>query len=76
VIVLGLPFYALIAALIKIMSEGPVLFVQDRVARIAVRSVLQVPHHAGRLQRFAQELRGGLHQGTLMHDEENGASSN
>lgn len=33
VIVLGLPFYALIAALIKLTSEGPVLFVQDRVGR-------------------------------------------
>jgi exopolysaccharide biosynthesis polyprenyl glycosylphosphotransferase len=33
VMVLGLPFYLLIAALIKITSEGPVLFVQDRVGR-------------------------------------------
>ena len=33
VIVLGLPFYALIASLIKLTSEGPVLFVQDRVGR-------------------------------------------
>ena len=33
VIVLGLPFYALIAALIKLTSEGPVLFVQDRVGK-------------------------------------------
>jgi lipopolysaccharide/colanic/teichoic acid biosynthesis glycosyltransferase len=33
VMVLGLPFYALIAALIKLTSEGPVLFVQDRVGR-------------------------------------------
>jgi exopolysaccharide biosynthesis polyprenyl glycosylphosphotransferase len=31
VAVLGLPFYLLIAALIKLTSEGPVLFVQDRV---------------------------------------------
>lgn len=30
---LGLPFYALIAVLIKLTSEGPVLFVQDRVGR-------------------------------------------
>jgi exopolysaccharide biosynthesis polyprenyl glycosylphosphotransferase len=33
VIVLGLPFYALIAALIKLTSEGPVLFVQERVGK-------------------------------------------
>jgi lipopolysaccharide/colanic/teichoic acid biosynthesis glycosyltransferase len=33
VIVLGLPFYGLIAALIKLTSEGPVLFVQDRVGK-------------------------------------------
>jgi lipopolysaccharide/colanic/teichoic acid biosynthesis glycosyltransferase len=30
---LGLPFYGLIAILIKLTSEGPVLFVQDRVGR-------------------------------------------
>jgi len=33
VAVLGLPFYLLIAALIKLTSEGPVLFVQDRVGK-------------------------------------------
>ncbi len=33
VIVLGLPFYALIAVLIKLTSEGPVLFVQDRLGK-------------------------------------------
>ncbi len=33
VVALGLPFYLLIAALIKLTSEGPVLFVQDRVGR-------------------------------------------
>jgi len=33
VIVLGLPFYLLIAILIKLTSEGPVLFVQDRVGK-------------------------------------------
>jgi lipopolysaccharide/colanic/teichoic acid biosynthesis glycosyltransferase len=31
IIVFGFPFYMLIAALIKLTSEGPVLFVQDRV---------------------------------------------
>ncbi|HEX5131857.1 MAG TPA: sugar transferase [Candidatus Krumholzibacteria bacterium] len=31
VMVLGLPFYGLIAILIKLTSEGPILFVQDRV---------------------------------------------
>ncbi len=31
VIVLGMPFFALIAALIKLTSEGPVLFVQERI---------------------------------------------
>ena len=31
--VLGLPFYLLIAALIKLTSEGPVLFVQERVGQ-------------------------------------------
>jgi exopolysaccharide biosynthesis polyprenyl glycosylphosphotransferase len=30
---LGLPFYLLIAALIKLTSEGPVLFVQERVGQ-------------------------------------------
>jgi len=33
VIVLGLPFYLLIAALIKLTSEGPVLFVQERIGK-------------------------------------------
>jgi lipopolysaccharide/colanic/teichoic acid biosynthesis glycosyltransferase len=36
VIVLGLPFYLLIAALIKLTSEGPVLFVQERVGKDGV----------------------------------------
>ena len=33
VIVFGFPFYMLIAVLIKLTSEGPVLFVQDRVGK-------------------------------------------
>lgn len=33
VMVFGLPFYALIAALIKLTSEGPVLFEQDRIGQ-------------------------------------------
>jgi lipopolysaccharide/colanic/teichoic acid biosynthesis glycosyltransferase len=33
VIIFGFPFYMLIAALIKLTSEGPVLFVQDRVGK-------------------------------------------
>lgn len=33
VMILGLPFYGLIAVLIKLTSEGPVLFVQDRVGK-------------------------------------------
>jgi len=33
ILVFGLPFYALIAALIKLTSEGPVLFVQERVGK-------------------------------------------
>ena len=33
VVVLGLPFYMLIAALIKLTSEGPVLFEQERVGK-------------------------------------------
>jgi exopolysaccharide biosynthesis polyprenyl glycosylphosphotransferase len=33
VIVLGFPFYTMIAALIKLTSEGPVLFVQDRIGK-------------------------------------------
>jgi lipopolysaccharide/colanic/teichoic acid biosynthesis glycosyltransferase len=33
VIFLGFPFYLLIAALIKLTSEGPVLFVQERVGQ-------------------------------------------
>jgi lipopolysaccharide/colanic/teichoic acid biosynthesis glycosyltransferase len=33
VIVFGLPFYLLIAVLIKLTSEGPILFVQDRVGK-------------------------------------------
>jgi lipopolysaccharide/colanic/teichoic acid biosynthesis glycosyltransferase len=33
VIILGFPFYLLIAVLIKLTSEGPVLFVQERVGK-------------------------------------------
>jgi exopolysaccharide biosynthesis polyprenyl glycosylphosphotransferase len=33
VMVLGLPFYGLIALFIKLTSEGPILFVQDRVGK-------------------------------------------
>jgi len=33
VIIFGFPFYMLISALIKLTSEGPVLFVQDRVGK-------------------------------------------
>jgi lipopolysaccharide/colanic/teichoic acid biosynthesis glycosyltransferase len=33
VIVFGMPFYLLIAVLIKLTSEGPVLFVQERVGK-------------------------------------------
>jgi lipopolysaccharide/colanic/teichoic acid biosynthesis glycosyltransferase len=33
VLIFGFPFYLLIAALIKLTSEGPVLFVQDRVGK-------------------------------------------
>lgn len=33
VMILGLPFYGLIAVLIKLTSEGPVFFVQDRVGK-------------------------------------------
>ncbi len=36
VIVFGLPFYLLIAAFIKLTSEGPVLFVQERVGKDGV----------------------------------------
>lgn len=33
VVILGFPFYLLIAALIKLTSEGPILFVQDRIGK-------------------------------------------
>lgn len=33
VVVFGLPFYLLLAVLIKLTSEGPVLYVQDRVGK-------------------------------------------
>lgn len=33
VLIFGFPFYTLIAVLIKLTSEGPVLFVQDRVGK-------------------------------------------
>jgi len=36
VVVLGLPFYLLIAAFVKLTSEGPVLFVQDRLGKDGV----------------------------------------
>jgi len=36
VLVLGLPFYLLVAAFIKLTSEGPVLFVQERVGKDGV----------------------------------------
>lgn len=36
VLVFGLPFYLLVAAFIKLTSEGPVLFVQERVGKDGV----------------------------------------
>jgi len=36
VLVLGLPFYLLVAAFIKLTSEGPVFFIQERVGRDGV----------------------------------------
>lgn len=36
VIIFGMPFYLLIAALIKLTSTGPVLFVQDRIGQDGV----------------------------------------
>ncbi len=74
VIVLGLPFYALIAALIKITSEGPVLFVQDRVGKdgrpfkfFKFRTML-VDCSDAQHRNFAEDFINGR----LMHDEENG----
>jgi lipopolysaccharide/colanic/teichoic acid biosynthesis glycosyltransferase len=74
VIVLGLPFYALIAALIKITSEGPVLFVQDRVGKdcrpfkfYKFRTML-VDCNDSQHRNFAEDFI----KGRLMHDEENG----
>ncbi|HXV13404.1 MAG TPA: sugar transferase [Candidatus Krumholzibacteria bacterium] len=74
VMVLGLPFYALIAALIKITSEGPVLFVQDRVGRdgqpfkfYKFRTML-VDCTDAQHRNFAEDFI----KGRLMHDEENG----
>ena len=36
VLVFGLPFYLLVAAFIKLTSEGPVLFIQERVGKDGV----------------------------------------
>ncbi len=74
VMVLGLPFYTLIAALIKLTSEGPVLFVQDRVGRdgrpfkfYKFRTML-VDCTDAQHRNFAEDFI----KGRLMHDEENG----
>lgn len=74
VIVLGLPFYALIAALIKITSEGPVLFVQDRVGKecrpfkfYKFRTML-VDCNDAQHRNFAEDFI----KGRLLNDEENG----
>jgi exopolysaccharide biosynthesis polyprenyl glycosylphosphotransferase len=74
VMVLGLPFYALIAALIKLTSEGPVLFVQDRVGTdgrpfkfYKFRTML-VDCTDAQHRNFAEDFI----KGRLMNDEENG----
>jgi len=74
VVVIGMPFYALIAAMIKITSEGPVLFVQDRVGRdgrpfkfYKFRTML-VDCTDQQHRNFAEDFI----KGRLMHDEENG----
>ena len=74
VMVLGLPFYALIAALIKLTSEGPVLFVQDRLGRdgrpfkfYKFRTML-VDCTDAQHRNFAEDFI----KGRLMNDEENG----
>ncbi len=74
VMALGLPFYLLIAALIKLTSEGPVLFVQDRVGRdgrpfkfYKFRTML-VDCTDAQHRNFAEDFI----KGRLMNDEENG----
>ncbi len=74
VMVLGLPFYAFIAALIKLTSEGPVLFVQDRVGTdgrpfkfYKFRTML-VDCTDAQHRNFAEDFI----KGRLMNDEENG----
>jgi exopolysaccharide biosynthesis polyprenyl glycosylphosphotransferase len=74
VMVLGLPFYLLIAALIKITSEGPVLFVQDRVGRDGCPfkfykfRTMQVDCNDTQHRDFAENFI----KGRVMQDDENG----
>jgi lipopolysaccharide/colanic/teichoic acid biosynthesis glycosyltransferase len=71
---LGLPFYMLIAALIKLTSEGPVLFVQERVGRdggtfrfYKFRTML-VDNNDHQHRSFAEDFI----KGRLMNDAEEG----
>jgi len=72
VMILGLPFYGLIALLIKATSEGPVLFVQDRVGKdgrpfkfYKFRTML-VDNSDAAHRSFAAEFI----KGRLMHEDE------
>jgi exopolysaccharide biosynthesis polyprenyl glycosylphosphotransferase len=71
---LGLPFYMLIAALIKLTSEGPVLFVQERVGqdgrtfRFYKFRTMLVDNNDYQHRSFAEDFI----KGRLMNDAEEG----
>lgn len=71
VLIFGFPFYMLIAALIKLTSEGPVFFVQDRVGKDEVPfkmykfRTMTVGNNDGAHREFARDFINGNSSGQV-----------